>query len=180
MRRLLANVVFRARYTLLSTNIRVPKSAHRDDDCVNQPRAFSGTGERSGGRGRKRTHRGDPGRSPRLGAENETVRKYLALLGILREAGTGARIALASTTEDWIFGRNRIGSPRATLRRDENGGALQRRRQAVDCRYGSAKFPVRFSGFVRYRRDLCFEFPIGLPSETLNSPSSGTIRSCRT
>jgi len=62
--------------------------------------------------GEKRAHLGDPGRSPRLGAENGTVRKCLALLGILREAGTGARIALTSTPGDWIFGRNEFGSPR--------------------------------------------------------------------
>ncbi len=43
-------------------------------------RAFSGAGEKSGGKGRKRTHRGDPGRSPQLDAENRLVRKCLALL----------------------------------------------------------------------------------------------------
>src|SRR5262245_10194699 len=63
---------------------------------------FSGVGERSGGKGRKRTHREDPGRSRRLGAENETVRKCLALLGILRDRGR-ATIALASTTRELNF-----------------------------------------------------------------------------
>ena len=96
--------------TLASTNPRVSKSGQRDDDCVNQPRAFSCVGERSGGKGRKRTHRVDADPSPRHGAENGTVRKCLALLGMLREAGTDARWVLPSTTGDWFFGRKRIGS----------------------------------------------------------------------
>ena len=66
--------------------------------------------DQKGKKGRKRTHRGDPGGSSGLYPENGTVRKCLALLGIQREAGTGARIALPSTTGDWFFGRKYFGS----------------------------------------------------------------------
>jgi hypothetical protein len=69
------------------------------------PLAFSDTGEKSGRKWRERTHRGDPGHSPRHEAENGTVRKCLALLGILREEGKDARRALASTTGGKGFGQ---------------------------------------------------------------------------
>ena len=59
-----------------------------------------------------------------------------------------------------------FGSPIATLRRDENEGALVRHRQAVDCRYGSANSRGVVSASVRCRRDLYFKFPLGTPSET--------------
>ena len=55
------------------------------DDPVNRARAFSGTGEKSGGREKNRAHRGGQTFSPHAGAENGTVSKWFALLGILRE-----------------------------------------------------------------------------------------------
>jgi len=95
--------------------------------------------------GEKRAHLGDPGRSPRLGAENGTVRKCLALLGILREAGTGARIALTSTPGDWIFGRNEFGSPRGTLY-EQAFGETRRRHFLLDVN------PKRSFGFASGHR----------------------------
>ena len=48
--------------------------------------------------------------SPDCGAEKWIVRNWLALLGILREQGTGTRMALASTTGDRGFGKTGFGS----------------------------------------------------------------------
>ena len=62
------------------------------------------------------------------------------------DAGLSTRSARSSKSK--IFG-----SPTATLRRDENGDALQRRCQAVDCRYGSANSSVPFPGSGCRRRD---------------------------
>ena len=73
-----------------STNAPIPKSVARSADRVNRVRAFSGAGEKSAGKGRKRARGGDRAGSPRPGAENRIVWKCLALLGILRGAGTGA------------------------------------------------------------------------------------------
>ena len=64
---------------------------NRDCERVNRVQAFSGAVEKSGGKERKRVSRGDRTVSPNCGAENGIVRNCLALLGILREAGTGAR-----------------------------------------------------------------------------------------
>jgi len=50
----------------------------------------SGAIEKSGGRERKQTHRGDRTDSPGLNAENRFGWKYLALLGIVREEGRAA------------------------------------------------------------------------------------------
>ncbi len=78
----------------------IPKTADRDDDRVNRVRAFSAAGEKSGGRGRKRVRRADRTVSPTCGEEKRIVRNWLALLGIVREAGKDARRASASTTGD--------------------------------------------------------------------------------
>jgi hypothetical protein len=83
-----------------STNAQIPKSAGRDADRVNRLRTFSGAVEKSGGKGRIRARRGDRTVSPNCGAEKRIVRKWLALLGILREEGADARTVLASTTGD--------------------------------------------------------------------------------
>src|ERR1019366_3271055 len=73
-----------------AANAPIPKSVARSADRVNRVRAFSGAGEKSAGKGRKRARGGDRAGSPRPGAENRIVWKCLALLGILRGAGTGA------------------------------------------------------------------------------------------
>ena len=51
---------------------------------TDRARAFSGTGEKSGGREKNRAHRGGQTFSPHAGAENGPVSKWFALLGILR------------------------------------------------------------------------------------------------
>jgi hypothetical protein len=79
------------------TSAQIPKPAARNDDRVNRIPAFSGAGEKSAGKGRKRAHGGNRTGSPTPGAENRIVWKWLALLGIPRETGEGARKALPST-----------------------------------------------------------------------------------
>jgi hypothetical protein len=61
------------------------------DGPVNQGRALSGAAEKSGGKERNGTHRGDRVSSLAAGAETRVVRKLLALLGIPRESGMGAQ-----------------------------------------------------------------------------------------
>ena len=67
---------------------------------VNRARALSGNGEKAGGKERKRAHEDERVDSPNYGGENGIVRKWLALLWIVREEGLNALMAVASSNGD--------------------------------------------------------------------------------
>jgi len=82
---------------------KIRKGHPETDNRVNRAKAFSGTREKSRGKGRKWTHQLDPIRSLRLDVENGIVRKWLALLGIMRGEVHRERGPLALTNRRRSF-----------------------------------------------------------------------------